>query len=442
MRNVILMIFLAAIASNCNNRLIGLVPDTTTVSNGVSLDKTALFLAPSQSGQLTATTNPMGQSVTWSSSDSSKVSVSSTGLVSKLAPTMDTITITASVGANSATAKVYPSGQMLVVLTGTTQTLRWDPATATFSLGGTLPWVVGAGTNATYISYGPYVGKILIMRGAVTTSASFYDPMSNLASLAPNLTSAIGSGALSFQINSGPAALDHIVITGNGTTNTSRFISPAAVFMSGPTTLMPITTGSQGFYVSSGLNAGRYVVATAIGANTVIFDPLLLIFQVGVPLTGAISADSFTFPILSGPKVGNQLVAHGSGTATSMYDQVTGAFISGPSTTCVTSAGAYSTTGIFGTNHKQLIICGSGFFNTSVYDAINHTFSTGPVTPFQIQSGAFALQITTGPYAGQSLHFQGGGTTNAATYDPATNAFALFAGVPVAINGGYAIALP
>ena len=83
--------------------------DQTVAVTGVSLNKTSLTLNKGKTEQLTATVSPSNatdKSVTWSSSNTSVATVSSSGLVTGVAPGSAVITVTTNDGVKKATCNV------------------------------------------------------------------------------------------------------------------------------------------------------------------------------------------------------------------------------------------------------------------------------------------------------------------------------------------------
>lgn len=89
--------------------------------NSVSLNKPTLSLQVDATETLVATTDPAGATVTWSSSDSSKVEVDQTGKVTAKAVTESAVVITAQAGEKKATCSVTVTakGGSAVTLGGT-----------------------------------------------------------------------------------------------------------------------------------------------------------------------------------------------------------------------------------------------------------------------------------------------------------------------------------
>ncbi len=101
----IAMVFVCAtLALGCAT-FVGCGDDTPKV-NSIKLNKNELILMEKDTEKLSATVDPSGISVTWSSSDSSKVIVDQTGKVVGISETTTPVTVTATAGDKSATCTV------------------------------------------------------------------------------------------------------------------------------------------------------------------------------------------------------------------------------------------------------------------------------------------------------------------------------------------------
>ena len=149
-------------------------PTSQYQTDSISLDKTEyLFNGTGGTLTLTAYTDPAGREVTWSSSDSTKVSVSSSGVVTAVAE--GTATITATSNGKTATCVITVSAfsvesisidQSDITSNGETQGATHNLSATTTPEGGTVKW---SSSNTSVATVGQYTGVVTIVGNGTTT---------------------------------------------------------------------------------------------------------------------------------------------------------------------------------------------------------------------------------------------------------------------------------
>lgn len=421
----------------------------------VTLDNSAVSLYVNDTAQLMATISPSNStnlSFTWSSSDTQKATVSSTGLVTAVGSGVVTISAIAADGAKSAncTFTVSPRGRMLIVAgNNSLSTVVYDGANHTFTAGPNLTGLASSGAHTISISAGTQAGKYVVVHANGLQTTSIYDVTTNTFSAGASTGVSPGIGANSFYIASGLQAGKYIVILANGA-QTRIFDADLNMFSLGPVLPSPFhAVGSHNFSITVGANSGKtFIVGGNGNTATSLYDPATNTFAAGpVFPTGNVGSGAHSFPIPSGPNMGLTFMIAGNGVAaTAMYDPATN-LLNNPTTsaalTVAANTGAISFDISSGAQSgNRLILIGGSAFNY-YYNYAGNSMSAGPTTLSGLGVGSLAMPITGGVHTGKTMVIYGGGLTSTAIFDPATLLFTVGPTLPVAIgNGSHVIALP
>jgi len=230
------------------------------------------------------------------------------------------------------------AGKQLVILTGTTQTAMYDPATNTFSAGPALPAVPGAHSMN---FYGTISGCQIIALGAGSGNISRYYPNSHSFSAGPAAASP-GFIALYMDPHHTPGrTLMATVGTSTGALYAEDFVP--LVVPAGAPFWQELKEGVHWVKVKTGTYAGQHIGFTGGSVvGTIRIDANYNNYP-GPSYPLAAGPGGHAFGINAGPRNGSTLHILGGNTAnTAYFDPAAGVFLPGPALPVAAGAGAFS----------------------------------------------------------------------------------------------------
>lgn len=409
----------------------------------LTLDRSEINLLFGSTDQLKVTTLNAGSDFVWTSSDPTKVNVSSTGTVTPRATGTVLINVRSADNRRFGQAFVtVPRSQVLTIRGGGSNTLYfYDPLSQAFTLlSATLTANAGAGANAFPITAGVHARKILIVHGNSTASTTIFDPINFVTISGPTLSGNLGTGGHSF---STPQDKQIIVHAGTSSLTSAYDMSTNSISAGSPLTANA-SVGAGSFTVASGPQAGKTMTLHGGGTNTIsMFNPTTASYSTdALTLPANAAAGSHNITVRSGSAGSKVLIALQSG-STAIYNPASHSFAAGPITTNNTNNGGFSFEIQEGTNAgKVMTIHGNSQNFSAIFETDLSAVANGPDLPVNHGNGSHGFAIFVGGNKGRQLIFNNvSGATN--LYDPVTNTYLPGPAITAAVGAGaHSIEMP